>query len=100
MRIFFAGLLSLRLPPTRLRWLLWGVALIAVDASLGLWIYGGYTQALGQKLVYIENAAFHQIEIQPRIDLSERQSRVSSASGLGLPLPAPAKQTKRAEAGG
>ena len=64
--MFFAGLLSLGLPPTQLpalrqarllpmRRLLWVVALIALDALLGSWLYvGGYTQAIGRMLVDIE----------------------------------------------
>jgi len=63
--MFFAGLLSLGLPPTQLpalrqarlpmRRLLWVVALIALDALLGSWfIGGGYTQAIGRMLVDIE----------------------------------------------
>jgi hypothetical protein len=59
--MFFAGLLSLGLPPTQLprllpmRRLLWIVALIALDALLGSWLYGGgYTQAIGRMLVDIE----------------------------------------------
>jgi hypothetical protein len=63
--MFFAGLLSLcqptRLPALRQarlllanRAFLWVVALIALDASLGSWFYGGYIQALGRMLVDIE----------------------------------------------
>jgi hypothetical protein len=37
-----------------MRRLVWVVALIALDASLGSWFYGGYTQALGRMLVDIE----------------------------------------------
>ena len=81
--MFFAGLRSL----AGKHWLRWVVALIALDASLGFWLYGSYTQALGQKLVYIENAVFHQFEIQPRIDLSERQSGVLIRQRLGPSAP-------------
>jgi hypothetical protein len=66
--MFFAGLLSLGLRPMRLpalrqtrllsvranRAFLWVVALIALDALLGSWLYGGYIQALGRMLVDIE----------------------------------------------
>ena len=38
-----------------MRRLLWVVALIALDALLGSWLYGGgYTQAIGRMLVDIE----------------------------------------------
>ena len=37
-----------------MRRLLWIVALIALDALLGSWLYGGYIQALGRMLVDIE----------------------------------------------
>jgi energy-converting hydrogenase Eha subunit G len=50
MRTFFAGLLSV----AGNHWLLWVVALIALDASVGSWLYGGYMQALGRMLVDIE----------------------------------------------
>ena len=92
--MFFAGALSLGLRPKRLpTWVLWAAALIALDAALlGSWLYGGYTQALGQKLVYIENVVFHQIEQAAHGNLSERRSRLLERSAT--PLPALAEQTQ------
>ena len=93
--MFFAGAFSLGLRPKRLRWFLWVVALIALDAALlGSWLYGGYTQALGRMLVDIELAGLQQIEQAAHGDLSERRSRLDQAA---TPLSAPAERTLYAD---
>ena len=64
-----------------MRRLLWVVALIALDALLGSWLYGGgYTQAIGRMLVDIETHISSVSETVPHTVPNASSTTSSSAT--------------------